>query len=113
MKDKRGRILYVGKARALRARVSSYFNRAPKHGDNIEFMLGRLADFDVLLTPTESEAFILEASLVKQFQPKYNILLKDDKSYPYIKITVGEPYPRLFVARRVEEDQVQVEHHQR
>lgn len=104
MKDKAGRILYVGKALSLRDRVSSYFNRSPKHGENIELMLAKIADFDVLLTPTEREAFILEASLVKQFQPPYNILLKDDKTYPYIKITVGEPYPRLFITRRVEQD---------
>jgi excinuclease UvrABC nuclease subunit len=95
MKGKKGRILYVGKALSLRDRVSSYFNRSPKHGKNIEYMLSRLEDFDVLLTRTESEAFILEANLVKQFQPPYNILLKDDKQYPYIRITTNEAYPRL------------------
>jgi len=104
MKDKDGRILYIGKAMSLRDRVSSYFNRSPKHGENIEFMLSKLEDFDVLLTGTESEAFVLEASLVKQFKPPYNILLKDDKSYPYIKITMAEAYPRLFVTRKITED---------
>lgn len=104
MKGKKGRILYVGKALSLRDRVSSYFNRSPKHGKNIEYMLSRLEDFDVLLTRTESEAFILEANLVKQFQPPYNILLKDDKQYPYIRITTNEAYPRLQVTRIVEQD---------
>ncbi|MEP0814121.1 MAG: excinuclease ABC subunit UvrC, partial [bacterium] len=104
MRDKRGRILYIGKALSLRDRVSSYFNKSPKHGPNIEYMLGRLEDFDVMLTRTENEAFILEASLIKQFQPKYNILLKDDKEYPYIKITTNEPYPRLLVTRSVADD---------
>ncbi len=104
MKGKKGRILYVGKALSLRDRVSSYFNRSPKHGKNIEYMLSRLEDFDVLLTRTESEAFILEANLVKQFQPPYNILLKDDKQYPYIRITTNEPFPRLQVTRIVEQD---------
>lgn len=90
MKDKSGQTIYIGKAKALRNRVSSYFRSVEKHTPKVYQMVSLVNDFDYILTESEFEALVLECSLIKQAAPKYNILLKDDKGYSYIKIEPGE-----------------------
>ncbi|MCR5484378.1 MAG: excinuclease ABC subunit UvrC [Clostridiales bacterium] len=94
MKDKRGTVIYVGKAKALKNRVSQYFGSHKNHGVKVIKMVENVADFDYILTDSEFEALVLECSLIKQYSPKYNILLKDSKGYSYIKITKGE-WPKI------------------
>ena len=96
MKDKDGKIIYVGKAKDLHNRVSSYFNR--EHTGKTAKMVSLIDDFQYIVANSELEAFIIEINLIKEFQPKYNIMLMDDKSYPYIEY-VSEPYPMLKVSR--------------
>lgn len=97
-KDADGKIIYIGKARSLKHRVRSYFQKG--HKDiKTEKLVPKIKDFDFIVTKTEIEAFLLEASLVKQHKPYYNILLKDDKSFPFIKITTGEKYPGVYITR--------------
>ncbi|MEE3264550.1 MAG: excinuclease ABC subunit UvrC [Candidatus Latescibacterota bacterium] len=105
MKDETGKILYVGKAKSLRSRVRSYFQESgvSERGARIELMVRRVADLDVILTQTEQEALILEATQIKAHKPRYNINLKDDKKYPFIRIT-DEPFPRIFWTRDVMKD---------
>ncbi|MCZ6628373.1 MAG: excinuclease ABC subunit UvrC [SAR324 cluster bacterium] len=98
-KDAAGRVLYVGKAKSLRNRVRSYFQPSSDHPPHIAAMMRQVADVDVFQTHTEAEALILEANLIKKHLPRYNINLKDDKSYPFFKLTVGEMYPRLYLVR--------------
>ena len=102
-KDAAGKVLYVGKAKNLRNRVRQYFQKSRSLGPRIEQMLTKATDLDVIVTDSEVEALILEANLIKKFKPRYNVSLKDDKSYPYIVIT-GEPYPRVFITRHVRRD---------
>jgi len=102
-KDKEGRILYVGKAVNLRSRVRSYFQKSRNLDPRIALMIGRAADVEIITTDSEVEALILEANLIKLHKPRYNVVLKDDRSYPYIVIT-NEPYPRVFVTRRIRRD---------
>ena len=102
-KDRSGKVLYVGKAKNLRNRVRQYFQKSRSLGPRIEQMLTRATDLEVIVTDSEVEALILEATLIKKFRPRYNVSLKDDKSYPYIVIT-GEPYPRVFITRQVRRD---------
>ena len=99
MKDKGGRVIYVGKSRSLKNRVSQYFQQSEKNAKTAR-MVSRVADFEYILTDTEIEALTLENSLIKQYAPKYNIRLKDAKSYPYIKVTTDEEYPRILMTRR-------------
>ncbi|MGN0654038.1 MAG: excinuclease ABC subunit UvrC [Oscillospiraceae bacterium] len=94
MKDKTGKIIYVGKAKNLKNRVTSYFREHPDHLPKVAKMVSNVYDYDFIVTDSEYEALVLECSLIKQYNPKYNILLKDDKGYFYIKISSGE-YPRL------------------
>ncbi len=105
MKDETGKILYVGKAKSLRSRVRSYFQESgvSERGARIELMVRRVADLDVILTQTEQEALILEATQIKAHKPRYNINLKDDKKYPFIRVT-DEPFPRIFWTRDVLKD---------
>ncbi|MBI5464351.1 MAG: excinuclease ABC subunit C [Ignavibacteriales bacterium] len=98
-KDKDGRIIYVGKAQSLRSRVRQYFQRSRASDARIDAMVAKIADVELTVTASEVEALILEANLIKQLKPRYNVVLKDDKSYPYIVIT-GEPFPRVFVTRQ-------------
>ena len=98
MEDKDGRVIYVGKSRALKNRVSSYFHGA--HNVKTEKMVSHVADFRYLTCDTEMEALVLENNLIKQYTPKYNILLKDAKSYPYIKVTTEDDYPRVVLTRK-------------
>ncbi|HTR99105.1 MAG TPA: excinuclease ABC subunit UvrC [Bacteroidota bacterium] len=102
-KDAAGKVLYVGKAKNLRNRVRQYFQKSRSLGPRIEQMLTKATDIEVIVTDSEVEALILEANLIKKFKPRYNVSLKDDKSYPYIVIT-GEPYPRVFITRHVRRD---------
>lgn len=94
MKDKTGHIIYVGKAKNLRNRVTSYFCRSPDHTPKVAKMVEHVYDYDFIVTDSEYEALVLECSMIKQYSPKYNILLKDDKGYCYIRIS-DEPYPRI------------------
>ncbi len=100
MRDGGGKVIYVGKSRSLKNRVSQYFHESAKHNEKTRRMVMSVASFDYILTDTEIEALTLENSLIKQYSPKYNIKLKDSKSYPYIKMTVNEEYPRLLVTRK-------------
>ena len=103
MKDKADRVIYVGKSRSLKNRVSQYFQQSEKNAKT-ERMVSRVATFEYILTDTEIEALTLENSLIKQYAPKYNIRLKDAKSYPYIKVTTDEDYPRIVMTRRRSND---------
>ncbi|MBR2742658.1 MAG: excinuclease ABC subunit UvrC [Clostridia bacterium] len=100
MKDKSGRIIYIGKAKALKNRVSQYFHDAPKESIKTERMVSNIHDFDYIVTDTELEALVLECNLIKLHKPKYNILLKDDKNFPYLKITLNDDYPKIALARK-------------
>jgi len=104
MRGKGDRILYIGKAKVLRNRVRSYFQDSSNHNRRTRRMVWQVQDIDIIITATELEALTLEATLIKQHQPYYNVLLKDDKSYPYIKITYGEEYPRVVLARDLTRD---------
>ena len=98
-RDSQGRVLYVGKAKHLRNRVRSYFQHGAAHDVRIQTMVKQVRDVSVFETGTEAEALILENNLIKKHQPRYNVNLKDDKSYPFFKLTVNEMYPRLFLVR--------------
>lgn len=100
MKDKHGKIIYVGKSKALKNRVSSYFSDLDSHTVKTSRLVQCINDFDVMLTSTEIEALALENRLIKLHTPKFNIKLKDGKSYPYIKVTLNEEYPRILVERK-------------
>ncbi len=103
-KNKAGQIIYIGKAKNLRHRVRSYFNSPHSHDRKTSRLIAAASDFDLIVTDSEIEALILEANLVKEHHPRYNINLKDDKHFPYIKVTTREPFPRLLVVRRLEKD---------
>ncbi len=103
MKNADGEIIYVGKAKILKNRVRQYF-KSHNHPLKVRKMVENVADFEYIITDSEQEALILENNLIKENMPKYNILLKDDKTYPFIKITVNEDFPRIFVTRRVLRD---------
>lgn len=104
MLDQKSTVIYVGKAKDLHKRVSSYTRFSGAAHSKTTVMLQRVMKVDTLVTNTEKEALLLEASLIKKHKPKYNILLRDDKNYPYIKVTVGEKWPRVFMARRKSRD---------
>ena len=93
-------ILYVGKARSLRSRVRSYFQEARVDSPRLDRLVARIEDFDLVLTDTEREALVLENSLIKTHKPRYNVLLRDDKNHPYLKLTLDEEYPRIYVVRQ-------------
>lgn len=103
MKNAGGEIIYVGKAKVLKNRVRQYF-KGHNHSLKVSKMVENIADFEYIITDNESEALILENNLIKENMPKYNILLKDDKTYPFIKITMSEDYPRIFITRRIIRD---------
>ena len=104
MQDKSNTVIYVGKAKALKNRVSQYFADLASHSEKTRAMVGQIDHFDVIVADSEFEALVLESSLIKRHQPHYNILLKDDKGYPYIRLDVKRAYPRFSVVSRVEED---------
>ncbi|MFH1542274.1 MAG: excinuclease ABC subunit UvrC [bacterium] len=101
-KDRRGIVLYIGKAKSLRKRVASYFNREVDLKTSI--LLEHLHDIDYILVASEFDAILLEEELIKKYQPRYNIIQKDDKTHPYLKLTVNEEWPRLFLTRRKYDD---------
>ena len=103
MRDKTEKIIYIGKAKALRNRVSSYFRSVEKHPEKVYKMVENVRDFETIVTDSEFEALVLECSLIKQYTPKYNILLKDDKGYSYIKIT-PPPYSRIQAVLQKQDD---------
>lgn len=102
-KGDKGRILYIGKAKVLKNRLRSYFQSAPAH-PRLQALIRRVADFETVVTDTEVEALILEANLIRLHHPRYNVNLKDDKRYPFLKVTADEAYPRLMVVRRRKQD---------
>lgn len=101
-KDKDGKIIYVGKAKNLKNRVRSYFHGS--HNTKTELLVSEIEDFEYIVTGSNTEALLLEINLIQENMPKYNIKLKDDKSYPFIKITVNEQYPRLMITRQIKKD---------
>jgi len=103
-KNAEGTVVYVGKARVLRNRVRSYFQAGHEGTFHKVSMVAEIADLDILVTDSESEALALENNLIKRHQPHYNVLLRDDKNHPYLKLTLGESYPRLHIVRKVAED---------
>ncbi len=104
MKDSSGNVIYVGKSKVLKNRVSQYFVNLASHTQKTRVMVSQIDDFEYIITDSEAEALALECNLIKKYRPKYNILLKDDKQYPYIKITVNEEFPRIFITRQVKKD---------
>ena len=105
MKDRQGTIIYVGKAKILKNRVRSYFTGS--HDAKTQRLVGEIEDFEYIVTSSDIEALILELNLIKQHDPKYNIMLKDDKTYPYLKIT-SERHPKLIVTRQLKKDKGKV-----
>ena len=104
MQDKKNTVIYVGKAKALKNRVSQYFANLATHTEKTRAMVSQIDHFDVIVADSEFEALVLETSLIKRHQPRYNLLLKDDKGYPYIRLTVKEEYPRFSLANKAAED---------
>src|SRR4051812_40352575 len=103
-KDVAGKIIYVGKAKNLRNRVRSYFQSGRGHDPKTRELVRRIRDLEFIVTDTEVEALVLESNLIKQYKPRYNILLKDDKQYPHLKLTINEPFPRVMITRRIQRD---------
>lgn len=103
-KDETGRVIYVGKAESLKNRVSSYFQESKNMAPKTLAMRERARELETILVDSPAEALLLECNLIKRYRPKYNIMLKDDKTYPYLKLTLGEEYPRLLVTRQYKND---------
>ena len=104
MHDDRDAIIYIGKAISLKNRVRQYFQTSRNKGPKIEKMVTHIDHFEYILTDSELEALVLECNLIKEHRPKYNTMLKDDKTYPYIKVTLGEAYPRVLFSRQMKKD---------
>lgn len=104
MKNNLGEIIYVGKAKVLKNRVRQYFQKSQKHSEKVKAMVKNIEEFEYIITDSEMEALILECNLIKKYRPKYNILLKDDKHYPFIKVTLSEDFPRVISTRKVTKD---------
>src|SRR5512136_1200827 len=106
-RDSSGKIVYVGKAKSLRNRVRSYFQEGRPLDPKTDRLVSEVADVECIVTDSEVEALILESTLAKKNQPHYNVNLKDDKSFPYLKLTVQEAFPRIFITRRIKKDGAQ------
>ena len=104
MRDDQGKILYVGKARNLKKRLQSYFQRQRPHDPKTRLMLGKVNAFETIITHTENEALILESNLIKRHRPRYNVVLKDDKRYPSLRLNRTETYPNLSIVRKIKND---------
>lgn len=104
MRDKNDQVIYVGKAKKLKNRVSQYFQDTASHTPKTRLMVSKIDHFEVIVAASEFEALILECSLIKRYMPKYNILLKDDKGFPYLRLNMKDPYPVITMVNRVEED---------
>ncbi len=100
MHDIHGKVIYVGKAVVLKNRVRSYFRNLASHTPKVRAMVEKIAEIETIVTSSEVEALILECNLIKKYRPRYNIMLKDDKTYPFLKVTVNEDFPRIYVTRR-------------
>jgi excinuclease ABC subunit C len=103
-KDAKGQVIYIGKAASLRSRVRSYFQESRARDAKTDALVGQIRDLDYIVTGNELEALILESNMVKKHRPRYNIILRDDKHYPFLRLTTEEEFPRLVVARRVQKD---------
>src|ERR671938_6363 len=103
-KDEAGKIIYVGKAKNLRNRVRSYFQSGRGHDRKTRELVRRIRDLEFIITDNEVEALVLESNLIKQHKPRYNVLLKDDKQYPHLKLTINEPFPRVMITRKIQRD---------
>ena len=104
MRDKTDKVIYVGKAKKLKNRVSQYFQDTANHSPKTRIMVSRIHHFDVIVAASEFEALVLECSLIKRYMPKYNILLKDDKGYPYLRLDMREIYPRITLVNKISDD---------
>ena len=107
MRDRENRVIYVGKAKKLKNRVSQYFQGTAAHSHKTKMMVAQVDHFEVIVAASEFEALVLECSLIKQHKPKYNILLKDDKGYPFIRLNLNDPYPRLSIVNTIADDGAQ------
>ncbi|HEX9912422.1 MAG TPA: excinuclease ABC subunit UvrC, partial [candidate division Zixibacteria bacterium] len=104
LKDSKSNIIYIGKAKSLKNRVSSYFQKSSPYDAKSQALISKISDFDTIVTDSEIEALILESNLVKEHHPRYNIDLKDDKRFPYVKVSTYEKFPRILVVRRIKKD---------
>lgn len=104
MHDRNGRVIYVGKAKNLNNRVHSYFRESGRHSVKVTTLTSHVEDIETIMTDSEIEALILECNLIKKYRPRYNIMLKDDKTYPYLKLTLQEAFPRMYITRKVVRD---------
>ena len=104
MHDASDAIIYIGKAVSLRKRVRQYFQPSHDEGIKKRQMVGHIARFEYIVTDSELEALVLECNLIKEHRPKYNTMLRDDKTYPYIRVTMGEAYPRVLFSRQLKKD---------
>jgi len=104
MRDKTDKVIYVGKAKKLKNRVSQYFQDTASHSPKAKAMVGKIHHFDVIVAASEFEALVLECSLIKRYLPKYNILLKDDKGYPYLRLDTKEKYPEISIVSKIQDD---------
>ncbi|MBW6411431.1 excinuclease ABC subunit UvrC [Clostridium weizhouense] len=104
MKNELGEVIYVGKAKILKNRIRQYFQNSKNHSEKVKTMVKNISEFEYIVTDSEMEALILECNLIKKYSPKYNILLKDDKFYPFIKVTVNEDFPKIFITRKYAKD---------
>src|SRR5919112_5332042 len=104
MKNVRGEVLYVGKARVLADRVRSYFQKNVEHPPKTALLMSHVNDIETIVTRSELEALILESNLIKRHRPRFNIVLRDDKQYPYLRLPIKEAFPRLSIVRRVQKD---------
>src|SRR5579885_936260 len=104
MKNRRGEILYIGKAGVLADRVRSYFQRGSDHTPKTTVLVGQVEDIETIVTRSELEALILESNLIKRHRPRFNVVLRDDKQYPYLRLPIKEDFPRLSIVRRVQKD---------
>ncbi len=104
MKDLHGRVIYVGKAKHLKKRLSSYLARTDQADPKTRTLVARIADFETIITASEKEALLLESNLIKRYRPRYNVVLKDDKRYPVLRLDIGHPYPHLSIGRKIRTD---------
>jgi excinuclease ABC subunit C len=104
MKNAQGKVIYVGKVVVLKNRVRQYFQNTKNHSPKVRVMVSHIDDFETIMTSSEVEALILECNLIKKYRPRYNISLKDDKTYPYVKVTLADEYPRIMLTRRILKD---------
>src|SRR5215831_18957898 len=103
-KDKAGDVLYIGKAAVLADRVRSYFLKSADHSPKTSLLVSQIADLETIVTRSELEALILESNLIKRHRPRFNVVLRDDKQYPYLRLPIKENFPRLSIVRRVQQD---------